>query len=431
MPIKKLLLAALPILLLTGCDRFDRLLSDNTVLASNPEVEITATRTQTPFPVDPAQNNPATATPSGSPQASPTLRPSYTPWPTPTKNATFVPSIRLDPTKIPEYINPLTGQIAPNPNLLNRRPIAVKVSLFPLSALPPAGISLADHIYEYYLEYGLSRLIAIFYGVDVARVGPVRSARIFDVHIASMYNAIFVFSGAHKDPGTPRDVYGYLETYIDPKLLVDGLAFECTPYLCRDTSIDGYNNIFGDTAAISKLINQRGADNRRQDIATNAFSDNGTRSDNPARRVYIYYSSQSYSYWEFGSQKYYRFQGDSFKKERFSQLIDRYTQLPIGADNLVILFVPHEFYYRSSSTEIFNIKLTGSGEAIVFQNGQAYQTRWQRTDSNKPIAIYATDGSLFPLKPGSTFFQVMSAETKITQNGQVWIAEFAIPEIEE
>ncbi len=391
------------------------------------------TNTPTSWSVDPNRDTATPTMEASPPAANPTAKPTYTPWPSPTLAVTLPPLIRVQPNNVPEYINPLTGSIVPNPKLLDRLPIAIKVALFPLHSLPPAGISMADHIYEYYLEYGLTRLIAIFYGNDVERVGPVRSARIFDAHVANMYNAAFVFGGAYKDEGTPRDVYGYLEENIDPKLMINGLIQICTPYLCRDESISSYNNIFGNTHVLSQLITQRGIDNSRRDLATNYFDTLERPGQESSNQIFVFYSSQSYSYWSYrpGSKAYFRYQGISYGAEKYMELIDRYTGIPISTDNLVVLFVPHDFFYHSSSTEIIDIQLTGSGPAYLFQNGQVFEARWERNDKYKPIAIRNPGGAPLHLKPGTVFFQVMSDKTTLTRKGEAWIFEFEPPRAEE
>ena len=58
--------------------------------------------------------------------------------------------------------NPLTGLTATDPSLLERRPIAVKVTLFPRYVRPESGLTLADIVFEYYIEAGLTRFIAVF-----------------------------------------------------------------------------------------------------------------------------------------------------------------------------------------------------------------------------------------------------------------------------
>ncbi|MDX1378689.1 MAG: DUF3048 domain-containing protein, partial [Anaerolineales bacterium] len=97
---------------------------------------------------------------------------------------------------VPVVINPLTGLPAPNPDLLNRHPMAIKVTNYPRYTRPQSGLSLADQVFEYYIEGGLTRFTAVFYGNDSEWVGPVRSGRFFDEHVARMYQAYLVFKFA-------------------------------------------------------------------------------------------------------------------------------------------------------------------------------------------------------------------------------------------
>ena len=139
-------------------------------------------------------------------------------------------------------------------------------------------------------------------------------------------------------------------------------------------------------------------------------------------------------YWEFNntSHRYLRYQGSvdivGGPQAEYTLLTDSLTRQPITADNVVILFVPHEFYFLSSDTEIFSINLVDTGKAYVFQTGRAYEALWQRSAENKPISILLPDGSPFPLKPGVTFFQVISDTSTSTQNDSVWEFKFVRPE---
>jgi len=96
----------------------------------------------------------------------------------------------------PLPINPLTGLEVKDAQLLERRPVAVKVSNDPRPMRPQWGLTLADIVYEYYTEWGKTRFIAIFYGNNSPMVAPIRSARFFDENIIQMYKAIMAYVGA-------------------------------------------------------------------------------------------------------------------------------------------------------------------------------------------------------------------------------------------
>ena len=77
------------------------------------------------------------------------------------------------PENFPHDVNPLTGLRVGDPKLLDRRPLAIKITNYPRNVRPQSGLSLADIVYEYYLEQNVTRFIGIFYGNEAEKVGPV------------------------------------------------------------------------------------------------------------------------------------------------------------------------------------------------------------------------------------------------------------------
>jgi hypothetical protein len=103
--------------------------------------------------------------------------------------------------------------------------------------------SLADVVFEYYIEWGDTRFIAVYYGNEAQRVGPVRSGRYFDEHVTRMYHAYYVFKGAD-----PREFNYFKETDM-ADFLVDlmWLEFPCSPFEVAKGSISVYHRIFFNT----------------------------------------------------------------------------------------------------------------------------------------------------------------------------------------
>ena len=96
----------------------------------------------------------------------------------------------------PADVNPLTGLKVADPSLLERRPVTVKVSNFPREGRPHAGLSSADIVFDYYTGTGGDRFLAIFYGQDAEKVGPIRSGRFIDVQLVPMYQGILAMVSA-------------------------------------------------------------------------------------------------------------------------------------------------------------------------------------------------------------------------------------------
>ncbi len=134
---------------------------------------------------------------SDSPYAGAAPTPYYLPTLTPPPNAPAEEgTVSLVTPSGPGTINPLTGLPPSDPALLSRRPLAIKVANYPRYVRPQSGLTLADNVFEYYIEGGLTRFIAIFYGNSSEWVGPVRSGRYFDENIQRMYQAFLVFKFA-------------------------------------------------------------------------------------------------------------------------------------------------------------------------------------------------------------------------------------------
>jgi len=108
--------------------------------------------------------------------------------------ASPTPRPRTDVLTGVEHYNPLTGEPM-DLGLVDFRPIAVILNNIN-SSLPHNGVSVADIIYEYPVEGGISRMLAIYQDFsEVEMVGSIRSARHYTVQLAESYDAILVGAG--------------------------------------------------------------------------------------------------------------------------------------------------------------------------------------------------------------------------------------------
>ncbi|MFZ5910819.1 MAG: DUF3048 domain-containing protein [Chloroflexota bacterium] len=326
-------------------------------------------------------------------------------------------------------INPLTGLMVNDPELLERRPIAVKVTLFPRYVRPQSGLSLADVVFEYYIEDGLTRFIAVFYGNNAAMAGPVRSGRFFDEHVARMYQAFFVFKYAD-----PRVYDYYKDSDLKNYLVVPGNG-ACPPFVVGKGGRDTYNNIFLNTVKFKDCIAKReGVDNTRPAIRSNFFSYLPPQSALSAERIFTQYSPDDYHYWQYvrAENRYLRYQevNDLWKGKSasYAPLTDALTNLSVKADNIVVLFVSHRFANSSQAEdEVYHIDLYGSGQAYVFRDGLATEATWSRTELDQPLLLTTELGTPVYLKPGVTFYQVIGASSESWNEGADWHFTFATP----
>ncbi len=326
----------------------------------------------------------------------------------------------------PPNIDPLTGITVTNPSILDRRPIAVKVSNYPRYVRAwQSGLSLADNVYQYYIEDGLTRFVAVYYGNDATRVGAVRSARFFDEHIARMYHAIFVFVGADE-----RVREYLLKTDLLYSLFTD-TEYNCPP-LCRDDQVDDYNNFFLDTTKMSATLAAHQLDNKRPTLFGMYFNNIPPFSTPTASRVYTRYSAYDYNYWQYdaATKKYFRFQetADTLdgKDPAYAPHIDNLNGQQITTDNVVVLFVRH-IHNPQSTGQMYVMDLYNSGPAYIFRDGSVYDARWVRSEYNNLLTFTDPGGNPLPLKTGTTFFQVIGLSSTITTSGNDWYFDFIMP----
>ena len=244
-------------------------------------------------------------------------------------------------------IDPLTGLLPADQSLLQRRPLAIKIALYP-RVVPVFGLSLVDVAFEYYIEWGDSRFIGVFYGHDASQVGPVRSGRYFDEHVLRMYHAYYVFNNAD-----PREQDYFLGSDFERFLVAPGANdAPCPPFFTfrwsKDVSDVNHFEQYFDTTKFSGCLAKKGADNSYQSLRSSFFSEQAPVSGTPIKRIYTRYSDNDYDYWDYDSTsgRYLRYQqpndlGDPV--ETYVPLMDNLTKQQVGADNVITLFVPYTF----------------------------------------------------------------------------------------
>jgi hypothetical protein len=328
------------------------------------------------------------------------------------------------PTNFPQDVDPLTGLAVADPHLLERRPLIIKVANLPRSYRPQWGLSLADQVFEYYIEEGTTRFAVLFLGQDASMVGPIRSGRFFDNHLISMYKANFAFGSAD---------YRVRELLLNQDY-ANRLIFESAcPPMCRFEP-GGLNYLMADSAGLTTLINDRqvAGGNGRQNLDGFLFNTITPAAGRPATRVFVRYSSVIYNRWDYNSATglYDRFSDvsndfENGKGEEYQQLTDRVTGATISAANVVVLYVPHAYYLREP--EMVDIAMTGSGTATLFRDGYAFELTWVRDSTDQVFRLVALDGKPFPLKPGQTWFEVMGTSSQRQDTSPEWRFTFKIP----
>ncbi len=367
-----------------------------------------------------------TLTETPSPTATMTPSPTATQTATPTSTATPTATPTLaayGPSGFPVFVNPLTGLTVPDPQILQRLPVLVKVSNFPRSLRPHAGLSFADLVFEYSIGAGATRFTAVYYGQDTKQAGPVRSARLIDIGLANAYQGILAFASA--------DAFVYARV-VDALLdrAISESANTC-PGLCRTGNGD-VNSVFVDTRELTDFaVEERKVPTVAPDLEGMRFDPVIPTGDGEGKRVQVRFAISTISEWRFDalSGTYLRWieEVDTANNVTLVPLTDRLTNKQLGFSNVVVLLAA----YTELKPTLHDIEILGNTfgrRAILFRDGQRIELVW-KAEGNQPLQFFLPDGvTPAPFKPGNTWFEVVGVNSAIQEvvPGD-WEVEFRIP----
>jgi hypothetical protein len=316
-------------------------------------------------------------------------------------------------------VDPLTGLTVSDPALLQRRPLLIKVPNIPRNVRPQWGLSLADIVFEYYAEQGATRLAAIFYGQDASMVGPIRSGRFIDGDLVQGYKAVFAFGSAYV-----AEMNRFNTSDFANRMVVEGPGKPLTRY-----DPNGYDYLMVNTADLSAYATKQGFNQGPQNLDNMSFKLEAPAGGQPGTQLFVHYSGAVYNHWDYAaaSGKYLRYSDTATvnnvgQVEQYAQLTDRLTKQPVAFDNVVVLYAIHDLY----GPGIYDILLSGAGQALAFRDGQAYKVQWHRNNTDV-VSLTNLDGSAFPFKPGNTWFEVIGLQSTLAQTGASWRFTHAMP----
>lgn len=347
------------------------------------------------------------------------------PTPVPATETPVVPAA-VGPDNFPVNVNPLTGLQVGDPALLERRPLSVKIQIFPRNQRPPMGVSSADIVYDYYQNNGMTRFHAIYLGTNAEQVGPIRSGRLFDDNLVEMYKSILAFGGADE-----RIFKRFLNSTYADRLVLEGSG-ACPP-MCRiDPS--GFNYLVTNTQELTNYANTKGISNARQNLNGMLFNPVTAAGGTPINSIMVRFSISAYNRWDYdaASGRYLRLQdtqeASDMAGEVYAPLLDQITGQQIAADNVVVLFFPHRFAVKSKSTEIVDIEVSGNGKGYALRDGIMYEVLWNRPAKDSVLYLTLPDGTPYALKPGVTWYEVIGQSSTIEAlENNTWRFTFGTP----
>jgi len=334
----------------------------------------------------------------------------------------------VGPTNFPADVNPLTGLTVADPSVLDRRPLAIKVSQFPRRVRPQSGLSLADLVFEHYAEAGVTRMTAIFLGHDAPTVGSIRSARLIDVVLAESYDALLVTSGSSQGVLNRLSKTNFYE-----RVIAEATGYNECPPLCREGTDPSTNNLFTSTADLWATADSLGL-NDRQMLDGMAFFVEPPAGGTPVATVHIDFQvASNVAEWRYDAAtgRYARWM-DTEVEGTLAPQTDALNGEQLTAANVVVLYANH---VTSDIPEDFGngghcgyeIQVWTTGPARVFRDGQMYEVTWVRNVVSDVILLLGADNAVINLKPGNTWFEIIDLDSPTTVADGLFSTRFKGP----
>lgn len=271
------------------------------------------------------------------------------------------------------------------------------------SAQPHAGVTAADIVYIEEVEYGITRLAAVFSSTIPDRIGPVRSARITDIDLVAQFGTpAFGFSGAQRKL-LPDLAKG---SFIDVSANLGGKGYS------RDGSRYAPYNYFANGPA---MLERAGASvSSARDMGW-VFSQEVPPGGTPTEIAALKWNQSKARFVYDSTKGAYRI-GLNGRPARAEE--DDAGQY---AETVIIQSVKQ---YQSKFRDRWGAytpmeETIGSGSAVVLRDGQAYDVTWSRPDAASSTTYTLADGSVMPFKPGQAWVVLYDrARTPILKNAQ-------------
>ncbi len=282
-----------------------------------------------------------------------------------------------------------------------KRPFAVMVDNEGTKPLPQGGLNKAQLIYEVIVEFGVTRLMALYWNEDPEMIGPVRSSRHYFIEYAMEHDALYVHIGQ-----SPK-----AEIYLRDYKIQNVNGVLRGHWIFWDISDDPKN--WQDTYTSMKKI---------KDYMTNAkyrfttekplvftYNESGSEleTDKSATDITLKYSYYSCSYeYDLQTRRYRRFREGKAHLERS-------TDKQLMATNIIVQYVKNYTIKgdKEGRQELDNV---GEGKGYFISYGKVIDITWSKESETAATIYKDLNGNAIELNPGQTWVQVVPDTAKVT-----------------
>jgi hypothetical protein len=316
-------------------------------------------------------------------------------WPEPPPPPKPAPVVekKIEPPKPTTEASKLTGlQVGFD---INKRPVtAVMIENSP-DARPQSGLLDAGVVFEAVAEGGITRFLALFQDTNPAYVGPVRSARPYYIRWMLSFDANYAHAG-----GSPEALN-----------MIRALGVKDLDHGANGSTYDRVSNRYAPHnlyTSIDRLLAAGASRGYNSSTYTGFVRKAEKKVETPtASAIDIAISSQLYNV-----HYTYDTAGNSYLRNQAGQAhTDEKSGKQLNPKIVVVLVTDKGFDPDGVHT---TYRITGSGTAIVFQDGEVISGTWSKAGDKDALLFKDSTGQDLKLNPGQTWITAVGNASAVT-----------------
>jgi len=284
------------------------------------------------------------------------------------------------------------------------RPIAVMIDNH-TGAWPHGGLNQAYLVYEIIVEGSETRLMALFKGVDVEKIGPVRSSRHYFLDYALENDAIYVHYGW--SPQAESDISRYKVNNIN------GIS-ESSKSFWRTKDKSSPHNVATSLEKIKEIAKRKKYSTiSKQESVLNYVTDEvelekGILADTV---IIPHSSAQKVEY------KYNEETGRYTRYARNKLQTDWSTGEEVTTKNIIITFCDNYTLQDSENKGRQGLTNIGTFDGYYITNGKAIQIKCTKTSRTEQTVYNDLEGNEIEVNDGNTFIHICPKKADVKIEG--------------
>lgn len=270
-----------------------------------------------------------------------------------------------------------------------------------VDALPQAGVAAARLVIEAPAEGGITRLLAFFdLADDVAKIGPVRSARPYFIDWAEEYGAMLAHVG-----GSPEAL-----EILKTGRVKDLNEFFWGKYFRLDGARTRPHSTYTATELLRQAFAARFAEAAPKNIASWPYAA-GEPVAAPASETTVHYGNSLYEVtwiYEPAAAAYTRKVHGAVQKDEDGSVV--------RPKNVVVQFAQVRVLDDIGRRKIETL---GGGRALVMRAGETLEAAWKRDQKSERIRFFDAAGKEIELIAGQTWISVVPVGTDVDRGGDI------------